>query len=99
MPLPSGFVDVSFKREGTRIVDLAVNFTAIIDGIPREVVRWDTNHGHLHKHDWLSGEERLVDLEDPADPSRFYNAALTAAIEDLKKNWAKYVGIMEGKAR
>jgi hypothetical protein len=93
-------LDFSFRVEEGVVTEMSVNYTADIEGMPTEVIRWDTNHGHVHVHRfWEDGPAQVQDLEDPARPARSYNALLTEIEEDLKRNGAAYRARMEKRSR
>lgn len=100
-PLPGGdFLDFSFLVERGEVTELSVNYTALIDGRHQEVIRWDTNHGHLHVHRfWLGPAEQVEDLEDPGDPKKAYKAALTSIERELRLRHEDYRRKMERKDR
>jgi hypothetical protein len=74
-----------------KVTGLVLNYLAHIDDEIREVVRYDTDHGYLHRHRfWLSENKQVHDLEDPKNPSTDYGAVFQAAADDLRANWSAY---------
>lgn len=99
--LPGGdFLDFSFQVEGGTVTELSVNYTANLDGRLVEVIRWDTNHGHVHVHRfWEDEAEQVEDLEDPKSPTRSYNRLLAEIEADLKRNGPSYRAKMQRRSR
>lgn len=94
------FLDIRLFIERGRVVAFVLNYTAVIDGESREVVRYDTCHGRLHVHRaWLDGPASLVDLEAPGRRGADYKARLRTAEADLRRNWRKYRSQVELKER
>lgn len=84
--------------EDGRVLGFSVNYRAQIGGDWVEVVRYDTDHGHLHKHEnWKEAEQAITPLEDEDDPEPPYNEAFAEAEADLKANWQDYRRKMERK--
>lgn len=74
-----------------KVTGLVLNYLAHIDDEIREVVRYDTDHGYLHQHQfWLSGTRQVRDLENPKKPSTDYGAVFQVAAADLRTNWSIY---------
>ena len=79
-----------------RVTGLLLQYEAHLNGEWRQVVRYDTSHGFLHRHRfWLPETRQTDDLEDPQQPARDYTAAFDAAKKDLKDHWKSYRKAME----
>lgn len=89
--------DITIERGLVRAFSL--NYRAPIGDAWVEVVRYDTEHGHLHVHRPWRGRDRVETLENPQRPARAYNAALNEAEEDLYRNWERYRQRIEGAIR
>lgn len=89
-------IDVEIEIQDGQVLGFTLNYRAYIGGRWVEVVRYDTDHGHLHLHrNWRTGEDAVTPLEDPDAPAPPYNEAFTRAEIDLKANWERYRAKME----
>lgn len=74
-----------------KVTGLVLNYLAHIDDEIREVVRYDTDHGYLHRHQfWLNEKRQVLDLDDPKNPLHDYGAIFEVAAADLRANWSIY---------
>lgn len=96
-------IDVEIEIQDGQVLGFSLNYRAFIGGRWVEVVRYDTDHGHLHIHrNWRKGQDAVTPLEDPDAPAPHpdapappYNEAFTRAEADLKANWQRYRAKME----
>ncbi len=73
------------RTEGRRIVEFSLQMEVEIQGVWREVIRYDTAHGFAHiDRSSLTGKRRKQPLHLE------YAEALTRAERDLKQNWFMY---------
>jgi len=77
---------VSARKDKGEILEVVVQYEAVISGEWRPVVRYDTAHGFAHK-DVIRANGKVV-----KQPLFFetYNMAFTFATLDLKMNWRQY---------
>ena len=80
-------LEVHLELEGTDLVNFSIQYKAFIKGEWRQVIRYDTAHGHLHVHKaWKGGKgEPLPQLHGIP-----YKASLPWVKNDLKENWERY---------
>ncbi|HWG91526.1 MAG TPA: hypothetical protein VNZ52_11825 [Candidatus Thermoplasmatota archaeon] len=91
-------LDVEVRLEGGAVMEFVVNYRERIGGTWREVVRYDTCHGYLHRHRfWLEGPPAVQPMENPARPAGDYGERLTRALGELRRNWRDYRSRMELK--
>lgn len=84
-------LDIELRIIRGRVEGFTINYRAVVQGSWREIVRYDTSHGHLHLHRfWLPAHERITPLEDPRRPKPPYDWALKHSEEDLISNWEVY---------
>ena len=73
------------RSEGRRIVEFSLQLEVEVQGVWREVIRYDTAHGFAHIDRFnLRGKRRKESL--PLEHAE----ALTRAERDLKQNWFTY---------
>lgn len=89
-------VDIRVDTEGGRVTAFRLNFRVFLDGKWRTAVRYDTDHGHLHRHRcWLPAERQVQPLEDRERPAKDYGPAMREAQADLRLHWRLYRARME----
>jgi len=76
-----------------KVKGFVLNYVAHVGDRIREVVRYDTDHGHLHLHRfWMDERRQTLDLEDRERPSDDYGGVFSTAAADLRANWSQYRG-------
>lgn len=85
---------------GGALVGFTANYRARTGGRWVEVVRYDTDHGHLHLHRfWRTGTHEVEELEAPGHPTDDYTDDLEEAERDLVENRRRYREKMEDHLR
>lgn len=79
--------DVRILTERGDVLDYTVLYLATIDGVLMPVERYDSAHGYPHR-DTLDWDGRVV--EKHWTPLESLDAALDAAIVDVKARWREY---------
>lgn len=79
-----------FRTDGSTVMAFVVKLEAHIDGVYREVLRFDSAHGRSHRDtlDWLGKTVRK--RWSPVGTTN--NEALTDAIADVELHWERYIG-------
>jgi hypothetical protein len=79
-----------------KVTRMTLQYEADIKGEWREVVRYDTSHGFLHRHRfWLPPGRQIDAREDSDDPVDDYTQAFERAKKDLTANWRRYRKLMQ----
>lgn len=90
-------IRIEFTTQGREVTQFTVQFEILIDGAWTPVVRFDTAHGGPHRD--ILGRHGEVIRQDfgwfPREPP--YNAALTAAQQELDESWATYRSAFLGR--
>lgn len=95
---PDDFLDVEMQVEQGRIREFKVNYRCRIGEEWYEVVRYDTEHGALHVHQYYEPAARETKpLETRRPANRDYTEKVSRAETDLAQNWRKYRAQMEAK--
>ena len=78
-------LEVWYRTDGSNVLAFVVKLEAHIDGVYREVVRFDSAHGRPHRDtlDWFGNTVRK--RWSPVGATN--NLALTDAIGDIELNW------------
>jgi len=84
---PGENVDVSIMKAGGRTSAFSVNYRTLVDGVWRDVIRYDTAHGRVHVHRFW--REREVEDAGDAQEAGLEDAA-KAAYDDVRENWRGY---------
>jgi len=81
-------VDVTIITERGKIVGFSVNLSVEEEGEKRDIARWDTAHGYLHKHEFWRTTKTIKD-------KKYENVSLDVAFREIYKdvldNWRKFV--------
>ena len=80
-------LDVSWEKEGGKVVGFVVNYVANIRGRSYSVVRFDTAHGFPHKD--INRPDGTVEHKEQLSGGDLV-ALADAAIDDLKSHWETY---------
>jgi len=68
-----------------------VSYEVLIGGIWETLVRYDSRHGNLHRHIRVRLQDEVdVMLVDETHWKGDHNSLLTAAINDIKKNYTEF---------
>lgn len=85
-------IDVMMGIDKGKIVRMSINLALLEDDKKYDVVRWDTAHGYLHKHEfWRSEKSEKVETNKPLDE------IFRKVYGDLKVNWKEYTEKMKRK--
>ena len=85
-------LEVHLELEGSNLVNFSIQYKAFIKGEWRQVIRYDTAHGHLHVlRAWREGEGEPVSHLHGIP----YKASLPWVKKDLKDNWERYRKFVE----
>lgn len=77
-----------------RLVGFAINYRAFIAGDWREVLRYDTSHGQLHRHRFWAADTH-ADLERKSGAVQAdFTEAFESAKQDVVANWRQYRSLM-----
>jgi hypothetical protein len=79
-------IRVRFEKEGGKIIDLVIQYEALISGKWMAVVRYDCAHGFFHRdllHPNGDKEKKVIDAPD-------LKYAFTFAKQDLEDRWEWY---------
>lgn len=83
-------IDVMMGIEKGKVVKMSINLALLENDKKHDVVRWDTAHGYLHKHEFWKGEKsQKVETNKPLEE------IFIEVYNDLKTNWEKYVERMK----
>lgn len=89
-------LDCALWVERRRLQGFSVNYRARIDGLWREVVRYDTCHQRLHVHqNWKPARDQMRNFGGSGIGESDYARDMQRAKDDLKENWQKYRRLME----
>ena len=80
-------IDISITTDKGRVKTFSVNLSVLVDDKRIDVVRWDTSHGYLHKHEFWRTHRCIKDRRYGGMPLEI---VLDRVKEDVKRNWAKY---------
>jgi hypothetical protein len=95
---PTDRLEVAFIKERGKVTAFAIQYQAVIRGHWISVVRYDTNHGYLHRHRfWLEEDEQVDDREPRGKPSADYTVPFKTAYDDLSANWRSFRAHMTRK--
>lgn len=81
-------IDVVLKKEKGKVVGFSLNLSVIREGERHDVVRWDTAHGFLHKHEFWRTKRAVKEERYEFTP---LDVAFRHVYDDLKSNWKEYV--------
>lgn len=84
---PGENVDVSIMKADGRTSAFGVNYRTLVDGVWRDVIRYDTAHGRVHVHRFW--RERAVEGVGDAHGTGLEYAA-KAAYDNVRENWRGY---------
>lgn len=84
---PRDEVDFRIETERGTVQSFALNYRGRIQGRWREILRYDTAHGHLHVHRFWRRADRVIERLDDDVPGPPYDRQLQLAHEDLRANW------------
>jgi len=89
-------VDVALIIERGKVVAFSLNLSIEGDGEKRDVVRWDTAHGYLHKHEfWRTTKTIKEKYFEKISLDKMF----VEVYNDLLKNWEKYVKKFKGSVK
>jgi hypothetical protein len=78
-------VRIAFRKRRGQIEYFIVQYTALINGRWRSVMRFDTCHGYAHKHTFhLHDKEYIINLTERGDE---LNEVFTQSEEFIKRNF------------
>ncbi len=81
-------IDVVLIIDLGRVIGFSLNLSVEAEGEKHDIVRWDTAHGYLHKHEFWETTKTIKE-------SKYENTPLDIVFreqyEDLRKNWEEYV--------
>ncbi len=78
-------ISVAFNQNQGEITFFKAQYSALIQGRWRSVMRFDSCHGYAHKHTFhLSSEQYIIDLTRPGDN---LNDVFTESVDFLKGNF------------
>ena len=81
-------IDVTIRTVKNNVIGFSVNLSLLEDDGRFDIIRWDTSHWFLHKHEfWRTHRTIKVKqyLEMPLD------LAFGEVYADIKRNWMKYI--------
>ncbi len=91
--------DLEFEKDPgkqPRLSRFALSYSARLAGRWREVVRYDTFHGYLHRQRlWRSREPEPLPRLERLPPG----ALLEACKDDVRRNWRRYRSLMESASQ
>lgn len=80
-------VRILFQKHRGRISYFIVQYSALIGGRWRSILRYDTCHGYAHKHRYhLHDTQLVINLSQRGEP---LNEIFTEATSDIKQNFSK----------
>jgi len=89
-------IDVTLIIERGKIVAFSLNLSIEENGEKHDVVRWDTAHGYLHKHEFWRTTKTIKEKYFEKLP---LDKIFVEVYRDLLKNWEKYVKKIKGDAK
>lgn len=81
-------IDVILKIEAGTVTGFGVNLSVLIDEKKYDVIRWDTSHGFLHKHEFWRTHRTIKDRKYDNIP---LDVVFKEVYDDIRKNKEKYV--------
>ncbi len=85
---PTDRLHVTVQKDKGQVTAFSIQYQALMGGTWTSVVRYDTNHGYLHRHRfWLPLDEQIDDREPRNQPARDYTIPFKSAYDDLAANW------------
>ncbi len=95
---PTDRLEVAFTKEQGKVTAFSIQYQAVIRGEWVSVVRYDTNHGYLHRHRfWLAPDKQIDDREPRSQPARDYTIPFKTAYDELCANWRAFRANMKRK--
>ena len=80
-------VRIMFRKKRGKIVHFIVQYSALINGRWRSIMRIDTCHNYAHKHTFhLKGKQYILNLTKKGDD---LGQVFTLASKDIKDNFQK----------
>lgn len=80
-------IDVTLLIERGKIIGFSLNLS-MLNKEKHDVIRWDTAHGFLHKHEFWRTRKVIKEREYENIP---LNIIFREVYNDLRINWEKYV--------
>jgi hypothetical protein len=74
------------RTERGRVIDFTVQLESLVSGRWRPIVRYDSAHGHAHRHCYHGSKKAVRESLSLGFPE-----ALTFAEMDLRDNWERYL--------
>jgi hypothetical protein len=88
---PTDRLEVTFTKTRGKAKAFSIQYQAVIRGRWTPVVRYDTNHGYLHRHRfWLDADKQIDDQEPRGEPSADYTIPFKTAYDELSANWRTF---------
>lgn len=88
---PTDRLEVAFTKERGKVTAFSIQYQAVIRGNWQSVVRYDTNHGYLHRHRfWLDTDDQIDDQESRDDPATDYTVPFKIAYDELCEGWRTF---------
>lgn len=88
---PTDRLEVAFTKERGKVTAFSIQYQAAIRGEWRSVVRYDTNHGYLHRHRfWLDKDDQIDDREPRDAPATDYTTPFKIAYDELCSKWREF---------
>ena len=95
---PADRLEVAFTKQRGKVTAFSIQYQAIIRGQWVSVVRYDTNHGYLHRHRfWLPPNEQIDDRDPRKQPAADYTIPFKTAYDELSANWRTFRASMTRK--
>ena len=95
---PADRLEVAFTKQGGKVTAFSIQYQAAIRGEWVSVVRYDTNHGYLHRHRFWLDEKEQIDDQEPSDrPTADYTVPFKNAYDELCANWRSFRSQMTRK--
>jgi len=81
-------IDVTINIDRGKIVGFSVNLSIEEEGEKKDIARWDTAHGYLHKYEFWGTTKTIKD-------KKYENVSLDVAFREIYKDmigdWRKFV--------
>jgi len=81
-------IDVVVLVEKSKIVGFSLNLSINVGDEKFDVIRWDTAHSYLHRHEFWKTTKTIRNKQYEGLP---LNLAFREFYGDLKNNWENYV--------
>ncbi len=81
-------IDVVAVIEKSKVIGFSLNLSINANGEKHDVIRWDTAHGYLHRHEFWKTTKTIREKHYDNLP---LGEAFKEFYTDLKNNWENYV--------